>query len=237
MSLTFRSWYRDSVALQKDSKLRDARESLVPKEIDEDGFWRNYFFRVNLLKRAFNLPEYPQCKEGAPTTKPTHLRAMLSAAGSSLGQPEPLDFSDATPLSSPPSEDEPNINGLIDTSQTVTSDNDAVSLREDSAPFNSNDAQQTPNDSTRRDSFDPEDTSTSHQISPMSRRSGTNRSYHFSILGSWQMNYDFDHMSRTRLLFHSYSEFATQIVHHTDPTTLFLGPQKSERKHPCQMRF
>jgi len=109
------------VALQKDTKLREARASLVPKEIDEDGFWRNYFFRVNLLKRAFSLLEGPQCKEGASTLKSDALRQMLI---SSSGADEDIPVS-RTPTPPPPKEDEPNISALLDASNSMAMENDA----------------------------------------------------------------------------------------------------------------
>lgn len=129
----------------------------MPKEIDEDGFWRNYFFRVNLLKRAFNLSELPQWKEGAPTFKPNTLREMLSSSGSSIGKPEPIEFSDAVPLSTPLKEDEPNISALIDALDMLTSENDALSLPGGVELFNTAESQDTANDSTQNDFIDAED--------------------------------------------------------------------------------
>jgi len=43
------------VLLQEDSKLEKLRYELVPKKIKEDDFWRNYFYRVGLLKQSFEL--------------------------------------------------------------------------------------------------------------------------------------------------------------------------------------
>lgn len=36
-----------------DPKLQEKRFSLVPKEIEEASFWRNYFYRVSLIKEAY----------------------------------------------------------------------------------------------------------------------------------------------------------------------------------------
>ena len=33
------------------------RYELVPKSIKEDEFWRNYFYRVNLIKQSFDLKD------------------------------------------------------------------------------------------------------------------------------------------------------------------------------------
>lgn len=41
--------------LEADTKLDDLRFKLVPKVIKEDGFWRNYFYRVSLIKQSSQL--------------------------------------------------------------------------------------------------------------------------------------------------------------------------------------
>ena len=33
------------------------RYELVPKLVKEDEFWRNYFYRVNLIKQSFDLKD------------------------------------------------------------------------------------------------------------------------------------------------------------------------------------
>jgi len=43
------------VLLQEDLRLEKLRYELVPKKIKEDDFWRNYFYRVGLLKQSFEL--------------------------------------------------------------------------------------------------------------------------------------------------------------------------------------
>lgn len=101
------------VALRKDATLRDVRYSLVPNEIDENSFWRNYFFRVNLIKRAYNLSELPQLKEGAPALKPSVLRSSLNSSTSSLGQSDSNDLSNSSTSLPQPKFDEPNLTGLI----------------------------------------------------------------------------------------------------------------------------
>jgi len=42
-------------ALDKDPLLAKLRYSLVPKIISEDQFWRNYFYRVSIIKQAYGL--------------------------------------------------------------------------------------------------------------------------------------------------------------------------------------
>ena len=43
--------------LQEDPQLEKMRYELVPKSIKEDEFWRNYFYRVNLIKQSFDLKD------------------------------------------------------------------------------------------------------------------------------------------------------------------------------------
>ena len=33
------------------------RYELVPKVVKEDEFWKNYFYRVNLIKQSFDLKD------------------------------------------------------------------------------------------------------------------------------------------------------------------------------------
>lgn len=43
----------------------DARYALVPKVVKEDEFWRNYFYRVNLIKESFDLEDIQDPEVGA----------------------------------------------------------------------------------------------------------------------------------------------------------------------------
>lgn len=45
------------VTLEEDSNLKDMRFKLVPKHINEEGFWRNYFYRVSLVKQSIQLDQ------------------------------------------------------------------------------------------------------------------------------------------------------------------------------------
>lgn len=69
--------------MKQDEKLREARTGLVPKDLDEEAFWRSYFFRVNMLKRAFGVSELPQLKEGAKLPEPQKMRSSLANSSSS----------------------------------------------------------------------------------------------------------------------------------------------------------
>lgn len=43
------------VLLEEDPRLSQMRYELVPKKVKEDEFWRNYFYRVGLVKQSFEL--------------------------------------------------------------------------------------------------------------------------------------------------------------------------------------
>lgn len=43
--------------LNEDENLRKMRFELVPKQIKEANFWKNYFYRVSLIKQSFNLKQ------------------------------------------------------------------------------------------------------------------------------------------------------------------------------------
>merc|ERR1712128_404 len=43
------------VLLEADPRLQKMRYELVPKKVKEDEFWRNYFYRVGLVKQSFEL--------------------------------------------------------------------------------------------------------------------------------------------------------------------------------------
>lgn len=42
--------------LKLDLNLNKARHELVPEMISEDDFWRNYFYRIECLKKDLDLP-------------------------------------------------------------------------------------------------------------------------------------------------------------------------------------
>jgi len=44
--------------LNEDPQLEKMRYELVPKKVKEDEFWRNYFYRVSLIKQSFDLKDF-----------------------------------------------------------------------------------------------------------------------------------------------------------------------------------
>ena len=62
------------VLLQADENLSNARFYLVPKYIKEPQFWRNYFYRVFIIKEAYGLNKQSQPKakdETSPAPTPS----------------------------------------------------------------------------------------------------------------------------------------------------------------------
>lgn len=61
------------VMLEEDELLRKMRFHLVPKQLKEEVFWRNYFYRVSLIKQSAQLmalavQRTPERKEADPNT-------------------------------------------------------------------------------------------------------------------------------------------------------------------------
>lgn len=61
------------VMLDEDELLRKMRFHLVPKQLKEEVFWRNYFYRVSLIKQSAQLTalaaqQAPEGEEGDPDT-------------------------------------------------------------------------------------------------------------------------------------------------------------------------
>jgi len=48
--------------LKEDPNLHDMRFQLVPKRVKEDEFWRNYFYRVGLVRQQYELQELQDAK-------------------------------------------------------------------------------------------------------------------------------------------------------------------------------
>jgi len=53
--------------LHEDPQLEKMRYELVPKKVKEDEFWRNYFYRVSLIKQSFDLKDF-EANSGNATT-------------------------------------------------------------------------------------------------------------------------------------------------------------------------
>ncbi|XP_035664440.1 synapse-associated protein 1-like isoform X2 [Branchiostoma floridae] len=79
--------------LQEDSNLQKMRFELVPKQIKEENFWRNYFYRVSLIKQSTQLssmaqdnskPKEPDSKETPQEEEKTPPQSIEGGTGSQL---------------------------------------------------------------------------------------------------------------------------------------------------------
>ncbi|MBN3315026.1 SYAP1 protein, partial [Atractosteus spatula] len=116
--------------LQEDSMLSSMRFELVPRQVKEEVFWRNYFYRVSLIKQAAHLSSltqehretrrFPGSQASAelPHPVPTAFRE----AGGAPEQPVSLDSLSASP---------PNGEFISDTFRaTALSQEDVIRARE-----------------------------------------------------------------------------------------------------------
>ncbi|EUB57589.1 Synapse-associated protein [Echinococcus granulosus] len=74
--------------LQEDANLAALRFRLVPRRVKEDDFWRNYFYRVSLIRQSENLPS-----EIFPS-----ISKSVAAEGSQDGPATVVENEDAKPI-------------------------------------------------------------------------------------------------------------------------------------------
>lgn len=90
------------VMLEEDPNLKEMRFKIVPKEIKEEQFWRNYFYRVSLIKQSTQLTSLAQHtgSKGSVARSPIKSGVAVSpiagVARSEAGDTE------ETPVGSPP---------------------------------------------------------------------------------------------------------------------------------------
>lgn len=87
------------VMLEEDQDLKDMRFKIVPKEIKEEVFWRNYFYRVSLIKQSTQLTSLAQ--HNVPKTTVT--RSPAAATKSDSNSPAAVKDADSEemPVGSP----------------------------------------------------------------------------------------------------------------------------------------
>lgn len=71
------------VMLEEDPNLKAMRFELVPKQVNEELFWRNYFYRVSLIKQSTQLTSLAQqtgSTDGLKSVKKDNSSSDLSAA-------------------------------------------------------------------------------------------------------------------------------------------------------------
>lgn len=61
--------------LKANKELENARFFLVPRKISEDKFWRNYFYRIYVIREAYGLNRRDTTEEHLPETTTTQTTA------------------------------------------------------------------------------------------------------------------------------------------------------------------
>ncbi|XP_038651475.1 synapse-associated protein 1-like isoform X2 [Scyliorhinus canicula] len=79
------------VMLQEDELLSKMRFELVPKLVKEDQFWRNYFYRVSLIKQSAQLSSLAvRQAENSKEKLEHHLRKSIAVTDSTLSKTPPV---------------------------------------------------------------------------------------------------------------------------------------------------
>jgi len=74
--------------LQEDPQLEKMRYELVPKKVREDEFWRNYFYRVSLIKQSFDLKDF---EENSTVTNQQNSRTENTETSNNVAEDEVVD--------------------------------------------------------------------------------------------------------------------------------------------------
>ncbi|XP_012944112.1 synapse-associated protein 1 [Aplysia californica] len=105
----FNSCYPVALAtLQEDKNLQKMRFDLVPKVVNEETFWRNYFYRVSLIRQSSQLASSLAQKSG----KSSSSSSRRSSTGSEQKESTPADKEEQKAkeeealVGSPPTQDE-----------------------------------------------------------------------------------------------------------------------------------
>ena len=64
------------------------RYELVPKKVREDEFWRNYFYRVSLIKQSFDLKDF---EENSTVTNQQNSRTENTETSNNVAEDEVVD--------------------------------------------------------------------------------------------------------------------------------------------------
>lgn len=73
------------IMLAEDPNLSRMRFELVPKVVKEDAFWRNYFYRVSLIKQSAQLAEFANKSPKSQSPQRTAVGKDSESAGASEG--------------------------------------------------------------------------------------------------------------------------------------------------------
>jgi len=89
------------VMLEEDEELKAMRFKIVPREIKEEVFWRNYFYRVSLIKQSTQLTSLAQ-----HNVKHDATRQSATKSDSNTSVPAEGSEADELTVGSPPAEHE-----------------------------------------------------------------------------------------------------------------------------------
>uniref|UniRef100_A0A914XF37 BSD domain-containing protein n=1 Tax=Plectus sambesii TaxID=2011161 RepID=A0A914XF37_9BILA len=112
--------------LEEDPNLRKMRFQLVPKQVAEERFWRNYFYRVSLIKQSANLSSMSRETE---VEKRAEQASTSSADQMAIGQPL-LDTKDADESAVVGSPISPSADFLSDAEAPYVSEEELARVRE-----------------------------------------------------------------------------------------------------------
>ena len=66
------------------------RYELVPKKVREDEFWRNYFYRVSLIKQSFDLKDF-ETENSVNSTNQQNSRTENTETSNNVAEEEVVD--------------------------------------------------------------------------------------------------------------------------------------------------
>lgn len=84
--------------LQEDQKLNKMRFELVPKHVKEEIFWRNYFYRVSLIKQSAQLSSLEQEREAEQPKPAPSMKSSTQELSSSPTEHEFISDDYSQPL-------------------------------------------------------------------------------------------------------------------------------------------
>lgn len=106
-SFDFDSLYPVALAtLQEDPELQKMRFELVPKQISEENFWRNYFYRVSLIKQSTQLTSLTQSTGSVGENQSNSSSRRSSVGSESKERSSPQNITSPPVAASAPSEKE-----------------------------------------------------------------------------------------------------------------------------------
>ncbi|ESO88922.1 hypothetical protein LOTGIDRAFT_209828 [Lottia gigantea] len=108
----FQAMYPIAMAtLQEDLNLKEKRFDLVPKQVSEEVFWRNYFYRVSLIKQSTQLTSMAQQTGTTGESRSSSSSRRSSAGSENKADVKPIPNNETEDVSHQP--ESPNENEFI----------------------------------------------------------------------------------------------------------------------------